>query len=87
MQNEKKENKMSEYKYTIIFEPAEEGGYTVVVPALPGLVTEGDTLEEAKVMAMDAIKCHLLSLKQRGQPIPLETNLEKPVIYEMAIAL
>jgi len=57
---------MSEYKYTMIFEPAEEGGYTVVVPALPGLVTEGDTLEEAKAMAMEAIKCHLLSLKQRG---------------------
>ncbi len=78
---------MSEYKYTIIFEPAEEGGYTVIVPALPGLVTEGDTLEEAKAMAMDAIKCHLLSLKQRGKPIPSGKNLEKPVIDELAIAL
>jgi predicted RNase H-like HicB family nuclease len=57
---------MTQYKYTVIFEPAEEGGYTVTVPALPGLVTEGDTLEEAKTMAIDAIKCYLSSLAQRN---------------------
>ena len=56
---------MKNYHYTVIIEPAEEGGYVVHVPALPGLVTEGDTLEEAKEMARDAIKCHLLSLLQR----------------------
>lgn len=61
---------MDNYKYTVIFEPTEEGGYTVIVPALPGLVTEGDTLEEAKAMATEAIRCHLLSLKQRGLSIP-----------------
>ena len=33
------------YIYTMIFEPAEEGGYIVHVPALPGCFTEGDTLE------------------------------------------
>jgi len=37
-----------EYNYTVLFEPAEEGGYVVKCPALPGLVTEGDTLEEAR---------------------------------------
>ena len=35
------------YDFTVLFEPAEEGGYVVTCPALPGLVTEGDTLEEA----------------------------------------
>ena len=40
------------YTYTVVFEPDEEaGGYTVTYPALPGLVTEGDTLEEARAMA------------------------------------
>ena len=34
-------------KYTAVFEPAEEGGYVVTVPALPGCATEGDTFEEA----------------------------------------
>ena len=37
-----------EYRYTVVYEPAEEGGYVVTVPTLPGLVTEGDTLEEAR---------------------------------------
>ncbi|PON10994.1 pilus assembly protein HicB, partial [Candidatus Entotheonella serta] len=36
---------MKTYRYTVIFEEAEEGGYVVTYPALPGLVTEGDTLE------------------------------------------
>ena len=57
---------MLEREYTVSFEPAEEGGYIVHVPALPGLVTEGDTLDEAKEMARDAIKCHLASLLKRG---------------------
>jgi predicted RNase H-like HicB family nuclease len=49
--------------YTVIFEPAEEGGYIVTCPILPGLVTEGDTLGEAIEMAREAIKCHIESLK------------------------
>lgn len=36
------------YNYTAVFEPAEEGGYTVSIPALPGCISEGDTFEEAK---------------------------------------
>ena len=39
---------MSEHRYTVLFEPAEEGGYVATCPALPGLVIEGDTLDEAK---------------------------------------
>ena len=35
-----------EYRYTVVYEPAKEGGYVVTVPALPGLVTEGDTLRK-----------------------------------------
>ena len=33
-------------KYNAVFEPCEEGGFTVTVPKLPGLVTEGDTFEK-----------------------------------------
>ena len=61
---------MTQYKYTVIFEPSEEGGYTFTVPALPGLVTEGDTLEEAKEMAKDSVKRYLESLQKDGIPIP-----------------
>ena len=45
-----------EYDYTVPFEPAAEGGYVVTCPALPGLVTEGDTLEEARAMAKTPLK-------------------------------
>ncbi len=48
-------SKVEERTYTVLFDPAEEGGYVVTVPALPGLVTQGDTLEEAREMAKDAI--------------------------------
>ncbi len=60
------------YAYTAVFEPAEEGGYTVTVPALPGLVTEADTLEEARVMAHDAIRGYLEGLQKDGEEIPVE---------------
>ena len=44
------------YSFTMLFEPAEEGGYVVTCPAVPGLVTEGDTMEEAREMAEDALR-------------------------------
>ncbi|MDO8639294.1 MAG: type II toxin-antitoxin system HicB family antitoxin [bacterium] len=49
------------YQYTVVFEPNGEG-YTVTVPELPGLVTEGDNLKDAREMAKDAIRCYLEAL-------------------------
>jgi predicted RNase H-like HicB family nuclease len=46
----------AEYTYTVLLQPEPEGGYTVTCPALPGLVTYGETLEEARSMAADAIR-------------------------------
>lgn len=60
------------YKYTALFEPAEEGGYVVYIPALPGCVTQGDTFEEAQRMAQDAIKGYISVLRDEGDPIPIE---------------
>jgi len=41
--------------YTVVFTPAEEGGYTATVPALPGCISEGDSFEEAKENIAEAI--------------------------------
>lgn len=61
------------YEYTILLEPDEEGGgYTVTVPLLPGIVTQGETYEEAVEMAKDAIALYLTDLASDGQPIPTE---------------
>jgi len=54
----------------MVFEPAEEGGYVVTCPALPGLVTEGDSLEEARRMAEDALRGYLESLLEDSQATP-----------------
>jgi antitoxin HicB len=61
---------MAEYSYTVLFEPADEGGFVVTCPALPGLVTEGDTMEEARAMAQDAIRAYIESLRKDHLPIP-----------------
>ena len=55
------------HAFTVVFDKTEEG-YVVTVPILPGLVTEGRTLEEARVMAADAIRCHVESLRKDGEP-------------------
>jgi antitoxin HicB len=68
----------TEYSFTVVFEPAQEGGYTVTCPALPGLVTEGDTLEEARAMAEDAIRAYLASLRKDRAEIPPDID-DEPV--------
>lgn len=62
------------YRYTVHFEPAEEGGYVVKVPALNGIATQGETLEEARAMAEDLIRGYLQSLRKHGEPIPVERD-------------
>ena len=61
-------------KYTAIFEPAEEGGYVVSVPALPGCISQGETFEDATKMIKDAIKGYLQVLKEEKQEIPQEES-------------
>jgi antitoxin HicB len=61
---------VSEYGYTVIYEALAEGGYQVIVPALPGIVTYGRALEEAREMARDTIVCHLRGLLKDGEEIP-----------------
>ena len=72
----------SEYDYTVLFEPAAEGGYVVTCPALPGLVTEGDNLEDARIMAEDAIKGYLESLRNDGEPIPADISISLDPVKE-----
>lgn len=61
------------FTYTVLIEPGEDSGYVVTCPALPGVVTEGRTLDEARAMAKEAIECYLESLAKDGMPIPEET--------------
>ncbi len=56
--------------YEVFLEPAEEGGYTVTRPALPGCVSEGETRDEALSNIKDAISGYITVLKKHGLPIP-----------------
>jgi predicted RNase H-like HicB family nuclease len=69
--------------YNLMFRPEPEGGYTVVVPSLPGCITYGETLEEAQEMAKDAISGYIASLKKHRQSIPSD---EKAFIAAIDVA-
>ena len=71
--------------YTVILEPMEEGGFLVVVPALPEVVTGGDTEKEALEMAKEAIELVLESRRERGEEIPAEVG--KAQVREITVSV
>jgi antitoxin HicB len=56
----------------VVFEPQPEGGYTVYSPDLPGMVTEGATLDDATTNAQEAIELYVESMRARGKEVPFE---------------
>ena len=60
---------MADLTYRIIWRPEPEGEYTVTVPALPGCVTYGSTVEEANMMAADAVNAYLDSMRKHAEPV------------------
>jgi antitoxin HicB len=76
-----------QYRYTVLFEPAEEGGYVVTCPSLPGLVTEGDTLQEARANAAEAMRGYLETLAKDGLPIPPEDPEPRGSIIKETVAV
>jgi len=75
---------VAEYGYTVMYEQLTEGGYQVIVPAMPEIITYGRTLEEAREMAKDAIRCFLQSALKTGEPIPQDVQ---PATEHVAVTL
>ncbi len=65
---------MTVYNYTVVYEKLQDGGYQVIVPAMPEICTFGGTIEEAREMAQDAIRCVLESARKLGEPIPVQVE-------------
>lgn len=65
-------------QFKVLFEPSDEGGYTVYVPALPGCVSEGDTLEEARRNIREAIELYL----EPGEEVPVSAGA---IVEELSI--
>jgi len=63
----------------IVLEPSDEGGYTVIVPALPGCISEGDTREEAMKNIREAITLYLEPIEDDMDFMPQAELLELAV--------
>ena len=64
------------YSYSVILEPQEGGGFTVLVPALPEVVTEGDTEQEALANVEEAIRAILEYRQEQGMTLPSDSYPE-----------
>jgi len=71
------------YNFSVVLEPQAEGGFTVLVPALPEIVTEGDTEAQALANVEDAIRLVLSYRRDNGLAIPSDTV---PEIRHVTIA-
>ena len=77
---------MIEQGYRVLYEKLSEGGFHVIVPALPGIITYGRTIDEAREMAREAIVCHLKALIKDHEEIPEDPYVsERPVFEELKV--
>ncbi len=72
-----------QYNYKLLLRKEPEGGYTVIVPALPGCITYGEDVDEAITMAREAIELYIQELKDHGESIPDDSNLLE---YNLTVA-
>lgn len=63
------------YHFRIMLRKEPEGGYAAVAPSLPGCVTHGETIDEAIVMAREAVELYIESLIEHNEPIPSEDGV------------
>ena len=66
---------MAQLTYKIRLQKEPDGGFTVSVPALPGCITFGKDMDEAIVMAKEAIELYIESLVEHGDEVPTENNM------------
>jgi antitoxin HicB len=62
-------------KYKVVFESAEEGGFVVTCPAVPGTVSQGETYEEALANIKEAVELALECYREDGVPIPEDVEV------------
>ena len=68
---------MQTYELTVVIERDEDGRYLTICPALQGCYTEGTSEQEARTLIADAIRLHIESRLERGEPIPAEVSTER----------
>jgi len=84
MMRKQKQEKV--YEYNVIFEPLQEGGYQIIVPAIPEIVSFGKNLRETRKMAKEAIECSLEGMQKEEISIPHDLKL-RPVTEKVLVAV
>lgn len=74
---------MSQRTYRVLLTPEPEGGFTVSVPALPGCITYGESIDHALSMAKEAIEIYVETLEAEGDPVPDDS---KTFEYSLVLA-
>lgn len=65
-----KKQRLSKLNLNVVFRAEPEGGFTVLVPALPGCITYGKNIQEAQRMAKEAITLYLEDMIAEGEELP-----------------
>lgn len=72
------------YDFSVVLHPADEGGFWVEVPALPGCVSQGETEAEALANIREAIELTLESMREEGEPLPPGSDAVRTVTVTVA---
>ncbi len=81
---------MTRYKLPLTIEPMKEGGYLVTCPEVPGLLTDGETLEEALANVSDAVRTLIETMQAKGVPLPTalqKVDVTRPIKLETLVAV
>jgi antitoxin HicB len=73
-------------RYTVIIEPDEDGVFVATVPALPGVVEQGDTEQEALERVKDALAFTLNDMTERGEEIP-PSDAGRQIVREVELVV
>jgi len=67
-------------RQVVLIPDTEVGGFTVIVPSLPGCISEGDTEAEALANIKEAIELHIESMIAHGEEVPEEFGAPLQVV-------
>ena len=70
-------------QYSVVVHHAEEGGFWVDVPALPGCYSQGESVDESLQNVAEAIELYLETLRDEGRDAPRDSE----VVYQVSVTV
>jgi predicted RNase H-like HicB family nuclease len=66
--------------YVVVFEGADESGYSAYSPNLPGVIAAGDSRQETETLMIEAMAEHIAVLRQEDQPVPEQSEASVTIL-------